>query len=182
MNVPAKVDYAMRAILEIAARDHPASGDSLAEAQSISSKFLSAILNDLRRAGLVISGRGADAGYRLSRTPDQITVADVIRAIDGPIGVVRNIGPEATQYSGAATHLTDVWVAARAGLRQVFEEIALTDILDGRFGDGVSRLLGDPNAWEPEYSSIRVRPESEAGVGSVPLRATPTPGVTRQLH
>lgn len=169
MNVPAKVDYAMRAILELAARERPASGESLAESQNISAKFLFAILNDLRRAGLVISQRGADGGYRLSRTADQITVADVVRAIDGPIGLVRNIGPEATQYEGAAVHLTQVWVAARAGLRHVLEEIALADILDGSFGEGVNRLVADPDAWEPEHSPHRMKPAVGNGSVATPL-------------
>ncbi len=169
MNFPARVDYAMRAILEIAARDRPASGESLAEAQNISAKFLFAILTDLRRAGLVISQRGADGGYKLATTAEQITVADVIRAIDGPIGVVRNIGPEATQYDGAAVNLNQVWVAARAGLRHVLEEIALADILNGSFEEGINQLLADPAAWEPEHSPHRIKPSSGNGPLATPL-------------
>ena len=157
MNFSAKVDYALRALLEIAGHDEPASGERLAQLQDIPASFLLTILNDLRRAGLVVSQRGHVGGYRLARPPDQISPADVIRAIDGPIGSVRRMGPEATNYCGAALHLNQVWIAARASLRRVLEEVTLADILAGTFSPAVEEMIGDPDAWEPELGPYRPR-------------------------
>lgn len=155
MNVSAKADYALRALVEMAARREPIYGESLAERQEISTKFLFAILNDLRRAGLVVSQRGPEGGYRLARTADQITAADVIRAVDGPIALVRNLAPEATSYQGAATHLSELWVAIRASLRQVLEDVTIADLLSGEFSERVVELVADPDAWSPEVGPQR---------------------------
>ena len=165
MNIPAKVDYALRALLEMAALGAPVSGERLAEAQGIPTKFLSAILNDLRRAGLVSSQRGTDGGYWLARPPDQICPADVIRALDGPIAAVRGVAPEETAYHGAATHLTEVWIAARASLRRVLEEVTLADIVAGRFQPGIDGLIHDHDAWAPEQGPYRprLRPGHDVG-------------------
>jgi Rrf2 family protein len=147
MQIPAKVDYGMRALLELAQRGEPTTGEGLAEAQRLPAKFLAAILNDLRRAGLVNSQRGLEGGYRLSRPASEITVADVMRALDGPLAEVRGLRPEAAVYEGAAAHLQDVWVAARASLRAVLERVSLEDVVRGRLPTGVARMVNEPDAW-----------------------------------
>ncbi len=149
MHIPAKVDYGMRALLTLAARGEPATGESLAAAQGLPVKFLGAILNDLRRAGLVASQRGAEGGYRLARPPSAIAVADVIRALDGPLAEVRGLRPEAATYEGAAEHLQEVWVAVRAALRAVLETVTLEDVVAGKLPKDVARLTADPDAWAP---------------------------------
>ncbi len=149
VHIPAKVDYGMRALLELACSGVPATADSLARAQGLPAKFLAAILNDLRRAGLVSSQRGLEGGYRLGRPADQITVADVMRALDGPLAEVRGLRPEMTSYEGAAAHLQDVWIATRASLRAVLEQVTLEDIVKGRLPDPIAQLLADPDSWVP---------------------------------
>ena len=149
VHIPAKVDYGMRALLELASTDGPATGESLARAQGLPPKFLAAILNDLRRAGLVHSQRGLEGGYRLGRTPDQITAADVMRALDGPLAEVRGLRPEMMAYQGAAAHLQDVWVATRASLRTVLERVTLEDMVKGRLPDHIASMVEDPDSWEP---------------------------------
>jgi Rrf2 family protein len=149
VHIPAKVDYGMRALLELARAAEPTTGEALAQAQGLPVKFLAAILNDLRRAGLVTSQRGMEGGYRLSRPPDQIYVADVMRALDGPLAEVRGLRPEMATYEGAAEHLQDVWVATRASLRLVLERVSLEDVVKGRLPSPVARLVADPDSWEP---------------------------------
>jgi Rrf2 family protein len=149
MHIPAKVDYAMRALLELSQQHEPATTETLAEAQDLPPKFLTSILNDLRRAGLVNSRRGIDGGYRLSRPPNQITVADVMRAIDGPLAEVQGLRPEMTNYRGAAQHLQEVWVATRASLRAVLESTTLDHITKGQLPRPVAKLVANPDAWLP---------------------------------
>ena len=121
VHIPAKVDYAMRALLTLAAAEgEPATADALAASQGLPSKFLGSILNELRRAGIVASQRGAEGGYRLASPANSITFADVMRALDGPLAEVRGLRPEATQYEGAAERLQDVWVAVRAQACETF--------------------------------------------------------------
>src|SRR3984957_14437567 len=117
MHIPAKVDYGIRALLALAASGTPQTAESLAGEQHLPPRFLGAILADLRRAGIVASQRGAEGGYRLAREPESITIADVIRALDGPLAEVRGYRPEATSYGGAAENLPPGWVAVRASLR-----------------------------------------------------------------
>jgi Rrf2 family protein len=150
VHIPAKVDYAMRALLTLAAADGvPSTADELASAQRLPSKFLGSILNDLRRAGIVASQRGAEGGYRLARPANSITLADVMRALDGPLAEVRGLRPEAAQYEGAAVRLQDVWVAVRASLRNVLDHITLEDVVKGRLPRSVAKLTADPDAWLP---------------------------------
>jgi Rrf2 family protein len=149
VHIPAKVDYGMRALLELARASDPTTGDALAQAQGLPVKFLAAILNDLRRAGLVTSQRGMDGGYRLSKPPAEISVADVMRALDGPLAEVRGLRPEMASYQGAAEHLQDVWVATRASLRLVLERVSLQDVVKGRLPASVASLVADPDSWEP---------------------------------
>ena len=149
MHIPAKVDYGMRALLELAQSEGSATGEALARAQGLPSKFLAAILNDLRRAGLVTSQRGLEGGYRLGRPADQITVADVMRALDGPLAAVRGLRPEMTSYEGAAARLQDVWVATRAGLRAVLERVTLEDVVKGQLPPDIAEMVADPDSWVP---------------------------------
>lgn len=147
--ISAKVDYATRALLTLAAAGGgPVKGDALAEAQHLPVKFLENILNDLRRAGLITSQRGSDGGYRLARPAADIAVADIIRPLDGPLAEVHGLRPEATTYEGAAAHLQDVWVAVRASLRDVLESVTLDHIVSGRLPPIVTQLLDRPGAWE----------------------------------
>jgi Rrf2 family protein len=149
VHIPAKVDYGMRALLALAERGDPATAESLADEQGLPARFLGAILIDLRRAGIVASQRGSEGGYRLARPADDITVADVMRALDGPLAEVRGLRPEAAHYEGAARHLQEVWVAVRASMRNVLERVTLDDVVEGRFARTVARLTEDPDAWEP---------------------------------
>ena len=149
MHIPAKVDYGLRALLSLAAAGAPSTADSLAADQGLPPRFLGAILADLRRAGLVASQRGAEGGYRLARPPAEIYLAEVIRALDGPLAEVRGFRPEATSYDGAAEHLQQVWVAVRASLRQVLEQVNLDDVVSGKLPAAVVQLTADPDAWEP---------------------------------
>lgn len=153
MHISARVDYGMRALLELAgasAADPKAlvKGDALAAAQSVPVKFLEAILRDLRIGGIVESRRGVEGGYRLSRPADQITVAQVVRALDGPLAAVRGERPEDLIYSGAAAHLQHVWIAARVAIRSVLEAVTLAQVASGELPLEVSSLLDMPGAWE----------------------------------
>lgn len=149
MRVSARADYAIRALVELAASDGaaPMRGDELASAQAIPSKYLENLLADLRRARLVASQRGRVGGYRLARPASAITLADVIRAIDGPLAGVRDEAPEDVVYPGPAAALRDVWVALRASMRSVLEATTLADVASGRLPAPVKRLLRDPEAW-----------------------------------
>jgi Rrf2 family protein len=149
VHIPAKADYGLRALLLLVEAEAPRTADELAAAQGLPSRFLGAILADLRRAGFVVSQRGADGGYRLARPPEEITLAEVIRALDGPLAEVRGLRPEATSYDGAAAHLRQVWVAVRASLRQVLEEVTLAEVASGELPEHLQRMTADPDAWEP---------------------------------
>jgi len=147
MYISAKVDYAVRALCTLAASDTPLTSESLAQSQGLPAKFLESILNDMRRAGLLTSQRGPDGGYRLARAADQITVADVIRPLDGPLAEIRGMRPEAAEYTGAAANLQAVWVAVRASLRSVLDEVTIAAIVNGDLPVSVTALTADPEAW-----------------------------------
>jgi Rrf2 family protein len=149
MRVSAKVDYALRACAELAAAgEGPVKGERLAQAQEIPLKFLENILLDLKHAGLVASQRGAEGGYWLAQPADEIAVADVIRAVEGPIANVRGMRPEQVEYPGPASALREVWIAMRANLRSVLEATTLADLASGHLPDDVTRIAADPAAWE----------------------------------
>ena len=139
----------MRALLTLAEQGGAATSEQLANSQGLPVKFLGAIMSELRRAGLVTSQRGSEGGYRLGRPAADISVADVMRALDGPLAEVRGLRPEATTYAGAAVHLQDVWVAVRASLRSVLETVSLEDVVRGRLPRAVARLTAEPGAWAP---------------------------------
>ena len=148
MRVSAKTDYAVRALLELAvAGDGPVKGERLAQAQGIPLKFLENILTDLRHAGIIRAQRGAEGGYWLARDPATVTVGEVIRAVDGPLASVRGEAPEDVAYNGAAEHLRTVWVALRASMRSVVDEITLEDVVSDRLPARVRRLTEAPDAW-----------------------------------
>ncbi|MEA2392175.1 MAG: hypothetical protein QOJ82_66 [Solirubrobacteraceae bacterium] len=148
MRISARADYAVRAAVELAAADEgPTKGEALARAQDIPLKFLENILGDLRHAGIVRSQRGADGGYWLARPASEVTVADVIRAVEGPLASVRGGRPEDVAYDGAAESLAQVWIAVRASLRSVVEAVTLADVASGRLPARVARLAEDPEAW-----------------------------------
>jgi Rrf2 family protein len=150
VRVSAKVDYALRAAAELAAAgEGPVKGERIAQAQEIPLKFLENILLDLKHAGLVQSQRGAEGGYWLSRAPEEISLADVIRTVEGPIANVRGMRSEQVEYGGPAAPLREVWVAVRANLRSVLEAVTLADLAAGRLPDEVAAIAADPDAWLP---------------------------------
>ena len=125
------------------------SAASLAEEQDMPRKFLEAVLGDLRRAGLVRGQRGVDGGYVLTRAPSDIRVGDILRAVDGPLAEVRGVRPEEAMYTGTAEHLQQLWVAVRAAVRNVLDEVSLSDVVRGRMPAHVRRLTTPPQAWQP---------------------------------
>jgi Rrf2 family protein len=149
MRVSAKADYAVRAAAELAAATggRPLKRDQLAGAQGIPSKFLETILLELKHAGIVKSTRGTAGGYSLARPADEISLADVIRAVDGPMATVRGERVESVEYVGPATALRDVWVAVRASLRRVLETTSLADLAGDDLPASVRELTADPEAW-----------------------------------
>jgi Rrf2 family protein len=149
VRITAKADYAVRAAVELAAApdgDRPVKGETIATRQAIPQKFLENILSDMRQAGLVKSQRGVEGGYRLAKDPNDISVADVIRAVEGPLASVRGEAPEDVEYGGAAEPLQDVWIAVRAALRGVVEHVSLADLAAGKTPSRVAKLAGDPDA------------------------------------
>jgi Rrf2 family protein len=151
MRVSAKADYAVRAAIELAgSADGPVKGDAISKAQRIPLRFLENILGELRHAGVVQSQRGSEGGYWLARSADDITVAEIIRAVEGPLASVRGERPEDLEYRGDAEPLRNVWVALRANIRQILESVTLADIVSGELPDPVLELLVDhPEVWEP---------------------------------
>jgi Rrf2 family protein len=149
MRITAKADYAVRAALELAAAPdgEPVKGEQLAESQGIPLQFLEHILLDLKHARLVRAKRGARGGYWLARAPDDITVADVIRAVEGPLANVQDWAPEDTEYPGPAERLRDVWIAVRANLRAVLERVTLADVCEDKLPEPIARMVKDPDAW-----------------------------------
>lgn len=148
MRLSARVDYALRAAAELAAAGGgPVTAEQLARVQAIPGKFLENILTQLRRAGLVRSQRGPVGGYWLARPAAEISLADVIRAVDGPLANVRGERPEHVDYEGAAQSLQKVWIALRASERAILESVTLEHIAQGSLPDSVRTLTEDPDAW-----------------------------------
>jgi Rrf2 family protein len=147
VQIPAKADYAIRALLTLAASSTSLSAEHLAQKQELPAKFLGAIMSDLRRGGIVSSQRGPEGGFRLARDPDTIMIADILRVVSGPMAGVRGLRPESLHYEGEATHLRDVWVAVRAALREVLEHVTLGQVLRGDLPEAVTRFSSDPDAW-----------------------------------
>lgn len=151
MRVSAKSDYALRALIELAGRSDGSavSAEELGRLQNIPHGFLQAILADLRRADVVISQRGQSGGWRMAREPDTVTVADVIRAVDGPLVSVYGLRPEAVSYNESAEVLQHVWIAARSSLREVFEQVTIRALADRKLPKQVIARTKDEDAWQP---------------------------------
>jgi len=148
VRVSAKADYAVRAAAELAAAgEGPVKGERLAEAQDIPLQFLEHILLELKHHGIVRARRGAKGGYWLARPAGEVTIAEIVRAVEGPIAHVQSAPPEAIEYRGNARHLQEVWIAVRASLRQVLEEVTLADLVSGEMPGIVGELIADPDAW-----------------------------------
>jgi len=149
MRTTAKAEYAVRAAVELAAvgAGEPVKAEQIAEAQSIPLNFLENILAELRRAGIVESRRGAAGGYLLARPADAISLADVIRAVEGPLANVRGMSPDTLDYEGSAERLRDVWVALRASVRVVLEQVTLADVARGELPPHIVELTQSADAW-----------------------------------
>ncbi len=149
MQISAKSDYALRALCHLAVQegDSAVKADDIAAAQGIPRSFLDGILLDLRRAGMVTSRRGPVGGHRLARPPFSITVADVVRAMEGPLALVHGQRPEELGYDGPAACLQDVWVALRAAVRGVLENTTLEQVVSGGLPDAVTALNTDARSW-----------------------------------
>lgn len=153
VHISAKSDYAMRAML-VLAEAAPGSwvkAETIADQQHLPRKFLEAILSDLRRARIVESLRGAEGGYRLAKPASSIRIADVMRAVDGPLAEVRGLRPETLRYEGSAARLQDVWIAVRGGLRAVLERVTIADVASGTLPASVQAMIRDEEAWTPRF-------------------------------
>ena len=151
MRVSAKSDYALRALIEMAAREDgkAVSAEELGRAQDIPHGFLQAILADLRKTGIVISQRGQSGGWRMARSADTVSVADVIRAVDGPLVSVYGLRPEAVTYNERADVLQHVWIAARDSLREVFEKVSIAELASRDLPAEVTTRTAREEAWQP---------------------------------
>lgn len=146
----AKVDYAVRALLELAASDPGRmTRDELAAAQDIPPRYLEAVLSRLRQAGLVTGQRGSSGGYSLGRQADQISLAEVSRAVDGPLALVQGQRPERVTYAGTSQYLQELWIGLRAAVRSVMEGVTIADLLRGQLPPAVRSLVDDADAWQP---------------------------------
>jgi Rrf2 family protein len=152
VRVSAKAAYAVRAMIELASggeESDPIKGDRVAEAQAIPLRFLENILGELRHAGLVQSRRGADGGYWLAKPPDDITVADIVRAVEGPLATVRGEPADELNFEGGAQPLRGVWIALRANIREILESVTLADIVSGELPEPVRAIAEHPDVWQP---------------------------------
>ncbi|MFJ3839579.1 RrF2 family transcriptional regulator [Streptomyces sp. NPDC090054] len=149
MRISARADYAVRAALQLAASqdDGPLKAEAIADAQDIPHKFLEGILNDMRRGGLVLSQRGGNGGYRLAKPARAISIADVIRVVDGPLVSVRGVRPPDLSYTGPAQALLPLWIALRANVREILDGVSLADVASSELPAEVSALADAPGAW-----------------------------------
>jgi Rrf2 family protein len=149
VEIPAKVDYAVRAMAElaVAAPGHSVKAEDIAEAQSIPHVFLKSILRELRMAQLVSAHRGVDGGYRLARPAREITIADIVRSVNGPLATVRGLRPEELDYEGSAAHLQEVWVILRANMRDVLERVTVESLVSGSLPKRLASIGEKPDAW-----------------------------------
>jgi Rrf2 family protein len=150
VRVSAKADYAVRAMIELVegAEDAPLKGEVVSQSQDIPVRFLENILSELRHAGLVHSRRGTDGGYWLAKPPDAITIADIIRAADGPLATVRGEPADELDYAEDAKPLQEVWIALRANIREVLETVTLADVVGGQLPEPVRSIASQPDVWQ----------------------------------
>ncbi|MEU6525726.1 Rrf2 family transcriptional regulator [Streptomyces sp. NPDC046924] len=149
MRISARADYAVRAALQLATArgDAPLKAEAIADAQDIPHKFLEGILNDMRRGGLVLSRRGGNGGYRLARPAEDISIADVIRVVDGPLVSVRGVRPPDLSYTGPAESLLPLWIALRSNVREILDGVSLADVAAAELPAEVTALTDTPDAW-----------------------------------
>jgi Rrf2 family protein len=147
VRISSKADYAVRAALVLAAAGEPLNAETISERQGIPRPFLKKILNELQRGHVVVSSRGREGGHRLARGADAISVADVLRAVEGPLANVRGAPPEDTAYSGDAERLQDVWIALRTNVREVLEQVTLADLVEDRLPEPIATLASRPDSW-----------------------------------
>jgi Rrf2 family protein len=167
VRVTAKADYAVRAMVYLAGREGSVKGEDIADAQQIPTKYLEAILGDLRAAGLLRSQRGSRGGYRLAAPAEQIAVADVIRAVEGPLASVRGQPAEELDYPESTHTLQLLWVAVRAVLRDVLEGTSVADLAAGRLPEAVEAIASSRAAWE-STAQRRTRRLRSTGDASAP--------------
>lgn len=151
MRISAKVDYALRASVELASRggeNRLVTSEEISDAQAIPHAFLTNILQSLRQAGVVTSKRGPEGGHKLARPAGDIVIADIIRAVDGPLAGVSGMHPEELEFTGSAKPLQEVWVAVRANLREILEHVTLEDIAKNDLPDPVARIVANDDAWQ----------------------------------
>jgi Rrf2 family protein len=149
VRISAKEDYAVRAVLELAAADGgPLRREQIAQAQDIPTSFLQNILVELRHAEIVEAQRGRDGGFRLARPAHEIAIADVVRAVSGPLATVRGVRPPAVAYNAAAEPLRDVWIALRADIRAVLEHVTFADLATGKLPAAIKKIIAEPRNWE----------------------------------
>jgi Rrf2 family protein len=164
VRVSAKADYAVRAMVELAAsgslEEQPAKGEVLAGAQKIPLRFLENILGELRVHGLVQSRRGSDGGYWLARPADDVTIAEIIRAVEGPLATVRGESPDEIEYRGDSQPLREVWLALRVNIRQVLETVTLADVVGSRLPEPIRALAEHPGAAQQRDDRFAGRPET----------------------
>ena len=149
MRISAREDYAVRAMVELALADEGwVKREHISRAQSIPIHFLQNILLDLKRGGLVQTHRGAEGGFRLARSAESITLADVIRVITGPLATIRGERPPELHYTESLATLQDVWIAVRANVRQILEGVTIADVAAGKLPKRVAAIVAKPNSWE----------------------------------
>lgn len=152
MRITAKTDYALRALIELAKDwQQPLFSEDIAHAQQIPHKYLEAILSELRRTGFVSSQRGTGGGHSLRGHPSEISIADVIRAMNGPLMTVRGDCPEDVEYEARNDSLQLLWIALRVSIRSVLENVSLADVTTGRLPDDVVRMTEEEGAWETHW-------------------------------
>jgi Rrf2 family protein len=149
VRISARADYAVRAALQLAAAaaTGPLTAEAIAAAQGIPHKFLEGILGDMRRGGIVLSQRGQSGGYRLARAPEAVSIADVVRVVEGPLVSVQGVRPPDLSYDGPAASLLTLWIALRANVREILEGVSLADVVSGELPEAVAALAADPAAW-----------------------------------
>lgn len=151
MTVAAKADYAVRAMIELAGgtEESPVAAERVAIDQEIPLRFLDTILTELRYAGLVRGSTGAEGGYWLARPPEDLTLAEIIREVDGPLGSVHGQPPDELTFLGNAKPLQEVWIALRANMREVLESVTIADLVSGQLPEPIGRIVSDPDVWQP---------------------------------
>jgi Rrf2 family protein len=149
MRVPTKVDYGLRALIEIARHDSAISAEQIGNGQNLPSGYLQEILADLRRAGILTSCRGPAGGWLMAVDPEDVSVADVIRAVDGPLLSIHGMRPESVDYTTSARTLQLVWIAARSSMRSVFERVTIAALAADKLPADVFARTKEDGAWTP---------------------------------